>query len=190
MTPRLVHLNGPPGIGKSTVAQRYVEGRPGTLNLDIDRLRSFVGGWREHFGDTGEIVRPLALGMARTHLLGGRDVILPQFLGRTSEIERFAEVAGTSGADFVEVMLTDSRENCVARFDRRGEQDSDEWHHLVRGLVADNGGTALLEAMYGQLTDVLRARPWVSIVVSAEGEIDNAHRALARLLAPSANPTG
>jgi len=34
--PRLIHLNGPPGIGKSTIAQRYVDQHPEVLNLDIN----------------------------------------------------------------------------------------------------------------------------------------------------------
>ncbi|MEJ7706101.1 MAG: hypothetical protein WKF82_13395 [Nocardioidaceae bacterium] len=42
--PRLIHLNGPPGIGKSTLAQWYVDNHPGVLNLDIDQVRCLIGG--------------------------------------------------------------------------------------------------------------------------------------------------
>ena len=55
--PRLILLNGPPGIGKSVLAQLWADDHPGVLNLDIDRLRVLVGGWRERFAETGEIVR-------------------------------------------------------------------------------------------------------------------------------------
>ncbi|MEJ7742270.1 MAG: hypothetical protein WKF73_06810 [Nocardioidaceae bacterium] len=41
--PRLIHLNGPPGIGKSTLAQWYVDNHPGVLNLDIDQVRCLIG---------------------------------------------------------------------------------------------------------------------------------------------------
>ena len=60
--PRLIHLNGPPGIGKSVLAQLWVQDHPGVLNLDIDRLRVLVGEWRERFAETGEIVRPACTG--------------------------------------------------------------------------------------------------------------------------------
>ncbi|MDQ3306760.1 MAG: hypothetical protein M3499_00100 [Actinomycetota bacterium] len=40
---RLTHVNGPPGIGKSTLARRYVNGHPGVLNCDIDVLKTLVG---------------------------------------------------------------------------------------------------------------------------------------------------
>ncbi|MGI8702372.1 MAG: hypothetical protein ACR2JU_14445 [Nocardioidaceae bacterium] len=35
---RLIHLNGPSRVGKSTLARRYVDEHPGTLALDLDVL--------------------------------------------------------------------------------------------------------------------------------------------------------
>lgn len=60
--PRLTHLNGPPGTGKSVLAQLRAQDHPGVLHLDIDRLRVLVGGWRQRFAETGEILRPLTRG--------------------------------------------------------------------------------------------------------------------------------
>jgi len=42
--PRLILLNGPPAAGKSTLAQMYADEHPLTLNLDIDKIRSLLGG--------------------------------------------------------------------------------------------------------------------------------------------------
>lgn len=53
--PRVIHLNGPPGIGKSTIAQLYVDEHPGTLNLDIDRVQCLIGGWRDDFWRAREL---------------------------------------------------------------------------------------------------------------------------------------
>jgi hypothetical protein len=47
--PRLIHLNGPSRVGKSTLARRYVDEHPGTLALDLDVLAGLIGGWREDF---------------------------------------------------------------------------------------------------------------------------------------------
>lgn len=41
----LVVLNGPPASGKSTIAKRFVEARPLSLNLDVDVVRGMLGGW-------------------------------------------------------------------------------------------------------------------------------------------------
>lgn len=97
VTARLILLNGPPGIGKSTLSRRYGAAHPGVLDLDVDRLRGFIGGWEDRFSETGEIVRPLGLALAATHLRGGRDVVLPQYLGDLGEVARFERVAHEAG---------------------------------------------------------------------------------------------
>ena len=66
--PRLVHLNGPPGIGKSTLARRYVADRPLAFCLDIDGFRRLIGGWAEHPEQSGQLARRMALAMAREHI--------------------------------------------------------------------------------------------------------------------------
>jgi hypothetical protein len=37
--PTLLHLNGPSGVGKSTLARAHAARHPGTLVCDIDELR-------------------------------------------------------------------------------------------------------------------------------------------------------
>jgi predicted kinase len=180
---RLIHLNGPPGIGKSTLAQLYVDDHPGVLNLDIDLVRTLIGGWRDRFAETGQIVRPVALAMAAAHLRGGRDVIMPQYLGRLGEIERFGVVARDNGAAFCEIAVMDDRHQALARF-YRGRDDDDKagWHLAVRQIVEQGGGTALLADIYDQLTSVLAARPQVTILASTEGAITEDYQALTTIL--------
>jgi predicted kinase len=180
--PRLIHLNGPPGIGKSTLAQLYIGEHPGVLNLDIDQLRALIGGWRERFAETGAIVRPVALAMAGAHLRRGRDVVMPQYLGRLSEIERFEAVAQDSGAVFVEVVLMDDKQRSVERFNRRGDNSEFPWHRQVQEIVERNGGQALLAGMYDQLTALLAARHDAIVVPSAAGAVQQTYEALAAIL--------
>ena len=184
--PRLIHLNGPPGIGKSVLARMWAQDHPGVLNLDIDRLRALIGGWRERFAETGEIVRPLALGMAGTHLLGGLDIVMPQFLGRLSEIERFEAVAHQSGAVFCEIVLMDTKEHALERFrhrsDRGGDDGAAAWHQFVQEVVERAGGHAYLERSYDQVTAVLAARPTATVIPTAAGAIPQAYQALTAAL--------
>ena len=170
---RLIHLNGPPGIGKSTVARAYVATRPGTLNCDVDVLRTMVGGWAEDFGRTGHLIRPAALAFISGYLGASGDVVLPQMLVDPDEVKRFAGAAESVGADYVEIMLLDEEDQAVDRFHRRGEgAAADVWHEQVRGFVAAEGGDALLRDNYAGLLSLLDLRPQIRVVTSREGAVD------------------
>lgn len=176
--PRFILLNGPPGIGKSTLAQLFVDNHPGTLNLDADQLRSMIGGWRDRFAETGHLVRPIALNVAQTHLHGGQDVIMPQYLGKISEIERFETAAHHTGAEFLEIVLMDTKQRAVRRFAQRGEHDTLPWHRYVVEYVRHNGGESILAQMYDQLTEAIHARPRAEVLFTTPGAIQQSYRDL------------
>ena len=138
MPPLLLHLNGPPAIGKSTLAALWTDRHPGTLNLDIDALHRLIGGWQDEDNRTHDILRPVALAMAATHLHGGRDVVLPQYLAKLEEIQRFEQVAHDHGATFREIVLLADKPESIDRFERR--HDLTEWDEHNRALVARHGG--------------------------------------------------
>jgi predicted kinase len=182
--PRLIHLNGPPGIGKSTLAQQYADEHPGVLNLDIDQLRTMIGGWRERFEETGGIVRPVALSMAAAHLRSGRDVVMPQLLFRLSEIDRFEAAAHDSGASFREIVLMDTKERALERFNQRGQSTELPWHQQVLQIVERSGGEAHLADTHDRLMAVLAARPDAIVVPSVAGAIQQTYQALTAILDP------
>jgi predicted kinase len=177
----LIHLNGPPGIGKSTLAALYADRHPGTLNLDIDSLHRLVGGWRDPDTHAHELLRPVALAMASTHLAGGRDVVLPQYLARVEEIERFERVARECGATFREVVLLDDKAASISRFGSR--EDESEWGRHNDQIVAAQGGPEFLAAMYDRLMEALRLRPAAVAVRSERGEVEATYGALLAALA-------
>jgi predicted kinase len=184
--PLLIHLNGPPGIGKSTLSGLYADRNPGTLNLDIDSLHRLVGGWQDADTHMHEILRPLALAMASTHLAAGRDVVLPQYLARLEEIERFERVALERNARFVEVVLLDEKAASIARFDSR--QDDSAWGRHNRRAVAAQGGPVFLASMYDRLLEVLRLRPAATVVRSEPGDIEATYGSLMRALGQRDRP--
>jgi predicted kinase len=186
---RLLHLNGPPGIGKSTLARRYAAEHPGVLNCDIDVLRTLIGGWEDDFAGAGGLIRPAALAFVGAYLAEGHDVVLPQMLARVTELERFEAAATEVGAGFVTVMLMDDESSAIARFHARGAGDGeavDPWHEQVRRIVADEGGDGVLTHYHRRLREVLAVRPDAVEVTSVDGDLDATYRAV--LTAVGATP--
>lgn len=174
---RLILLNGMPGIGKSTLADRYAIEHPGVLHLDADRVRRMIGG---DVADTAEPARVLALAMAGAHLRAGHDVVLPQLVARLDQIARFEEVARQAGASFVEVLIVDEEGSPQERFRRR--QGDDPWHADVLRLVEREGGSARLAAYESGLSEVAAARAATLVLHAQEGDVDQTYAALLRLL--------
>ncbi len=104
---RLIHLNGPPRVGKSTLARRYADEHPGTLLLDLDVLAGLIGGWRDDFSAALETARGQGRELAVRHLRSGHDVVLPQLVtvhDRDPD-PAFEQAAATAGATSIQVAL-------------------------------------------------------------------------------------
>ena len=177
--PRLVLLNGPPAVGKSTVAELYADRHPYVLNLDIDRLRCLVGGWRTRVDETGALVRSMALAMAAAHLGAGHDVLVPQYVGRLSQFDRFAAVARDRGATFVELVLMDTRQRSLERFARRADTGAHPWHEQPADEVA---------RMYDRLIEVVASRPRSTVIPSDDGNLVQTYELVVGALEPSSGP--
>lgn len=119
--PKLVLLNGPPAVGKSTVARRYADEHPLTLVLEIDTVRALLGSWLDDPQRSGWAARMIALAMARTHLEAGHNVIVPQLLTRREFVEMLRETTEAAGATFSELTLMDPRDVVLARLEQRSE---------------------------------------------------------------------
>jgi predicted kinase len=184
---RLVLVNGVPASGKSTLAHRYADEDPLTLVLDIDLVRRMLGGWKDSLNEAGLLARRIAVEMARTHLRAGRDVVVPQFLGRVGFVQTLAELCEDVGADFVEVVLLSSPDEAVSRFVRRSVTSTEPGDRDAAAQVERDGGAdAQLRAMYHQLLEVVAARPASWILTTIEGDIDATYAALREHVLPPA----
>jgi predicted kinase len=144
--PVLVQLNGAPASGKSTLArawaQRHAADLP--LALDIDVLRSMLGGWLEAPGDAGIAARAVAVAGIRAHLGSGRDVIIPQYLYRTAFVDELREVAEAVPADFLECAILVEADAAADRFDRRqvtSSTNSAPYAPVVHGDLGEHSMT-------------------------------------------------
>lgn len=174
-TPKLIILNGPLGIGKSTLAQLYVDEHPLALKLDIDELCAQIGQWRDQAPESRRLSKDLAEIMTKTYLNSGHDVVIPQIFRQTKWLEALEKVASDTGAEFYEILLDVERDEAIRRFEVRGGVRSG-------GLIDRGGGIVKVEAMYDEMAETARARPSTKCLIPQFGDIDATYKALMNLL--------
>jgi predicted kinase len=180
--PRLIHLNGLSGIGKSTIARLYADRHPGVLNLDADHIVCLVGGWQDDFWNTVRAARLLAVGMAETHLRAGHDVVMPQLATRAVEIEGFEEAARRSGAEYREIVLTAGKEPALERFVGRAARSGSVQQRQLDDVVARNGGPTLLALIHDQLAEYIPSRPDCAVVDNESLTVEQTYDAVITVL--------
>ena len=115
-----IFLNGLPGSGKSTYARRFVDGRRGWLNLDVDLMRGLLGTASVDFGAAGAEVQPLALAVLREHISLGRNVIFPQLFFVPEEAAEFEAIVRDAGGRVIRSVLHEDVDECWRRVEQRG----------------------------------------------------------------------
>ena len=114
----LLAINGAPGVGKSTLAGKYANDVPLALIVEIDALRTQIGGWAER-EDSRLVARDLALALMRSHLSNGYTVVVPQFLGRLDYLVAMQRLAEEVNTPCVEACLVCDSDVLIDRFRRR-----------------------------------------------------------------------
>lgn len=171
---RLIHLNGLPSIGKSTLARRYAADHPGVLVCDIDVIRTMISDWQDS-AEAAERSRIVGLAMATAYLGTGRDVVLPQLVADPGQLARFAGAADGAGAAYVHVMLTADPDVVARRLRDRASASDDEWTAFATAHWDAAGGDDALRAWAARLDDLPATR-------LASTELDPTYDALLALL--------
>ena len=161
---RLIHLNGPPGVGKSSLGERFAE-RTGAAVVEIDAIRTQIDGWESDEGSK-LVARERALELISAHLRGGSDVVVPQYLGRLDFIDRLEAVALAVDASFLEVMIAADATTAATRFRTRRRALKEAGTAHPQDEIAENEIAPLVNDAVDRLVAVARSR---SDVVSIEG---------------------
>jgi predicted kinase len=120
--PKLIHLNGPAGIGKDTIAQKYIDAHPFALCIRTDDIITAIGQWSaaENYDPARHMAFNLALKMVETHLAAGYDVIVPHLLTDLDEAKSLENVAQKQAVSFVEIFLNSDKTDAIDRVFERG----------------------------------------------------------------------
>jgi predicted kinase len=163
---RLVLINGAPGSGKSTIAHALAQDGQMALALDIDALKHSLGRWAEDPSASGLHARRLTLVVASEQLRAGFDLVIGQYLARTSFIEDLERLAERHGAWFHEFVLDLDAAALEKRLAERASSPDRQEHAVNNRLVGPDDAAALVQSM-----ELLRQRRPRACWVDAAGSL-------------------
>jgi predicted kinase len=176
--PKLIHLNGPAGIGKDTIAQKYIDTHPLALCIRTDEIITTLGQWSmtHNYDPARHLAFDLALSMITTHLKVGYDVIVPHLLTDIEEAEALEKVASTLNAPFIEILLSTDKSDALERVFERGTRGEPG----APPLTPDDRDE--FEELYDNVYLAADTRVKLFRVSSIKGDIDGTYQKIANII--------
>ncbi|MEK7072992.1 MAG: AAA family ATPase [Patescibacteria group bacterium] len=148
----LVIINGPCGIGKSTVASALHQTMPLSFLVDIDAIRRLISGYREHAEESGQSSFLVVLAMIDAYIQTGHDVIVEKMLFDETRLDRMIALATQRNAHVTEVMLWASKDFVLKRAADRGYRED--------GLLTPEK----CERFWNEMNELKAKRPHATII--------------------------
>ncbi len=118
---KLVILNGPAGVGKSTVAEKLHAEMPMAFLVNVDAWRRQISQWREMRRESQVLSYKIAAAAIGACLADGHDVIVDKaILNDDSTLEELVATGEKFGADVHEIILTADKDVVMNRAISRG----------------------------------------------------------------------
>ena len=117
---KLIIINGPSGIGKSTVATRLCHHIPSSFLVDVDELRREMPDYRERRAESLSFAYERTREIIDEELNRGHDVIIDKTISSAGVLDSFIERGKRHGAEIFEILLFAEKEVVHKRADDRG----------------------------------------------------------------------
>lgn len=117
---RLIIVNGPWGVGKSTLAARLHAEMPRAFHVELDAIRRSISGYDDDAEASFRFAIRIASDIIERCLVEGRDVIVDKMLRAHDLIDDIRAAGDRHGADVREVILWASKDAVLARGAQRG----------------------------------------------------------------------
>jgi len=118
---KLIIINGAPGVGKSTVAEKLHAELLLSFLIVIDTWWKQISNWRENRKESQRLVYKIALVSIDAYLEEGKDVIVDKaILNDIKTLDELVRIGERHGAEVFELVLMASKEVVLERATQRG----------------------------------------------------------------------
>jgi len=124
---KLIMINGPTGVGKTTLAKKLHEVMPMSFLIDLDEQRRFISHYREYKKESGKLSFDVALAILEVCMKNGYDYIIGKgilaagpYIHDKNLIEKFAKIGKKYKAEIYEIFLWADKEVTYKRMQKRG----------------------------------------------------------------------
>jgi len=118
---KLLIINGPSGIGKSTLAEKLHREIPLSLLIDVDAWRRFISEYRTHRTESAELAYRITLAAVDSYLASGHSVIVEKAMSDNMILDAFVRCGAKHGAEVHEFLLVIAgKETLLQRAEQRG----------------------------------------------------------------------
>jgi predicted kinase len=118
---KLIILNGPSGIGKSTIAQRLHREIPSSVLIEVDEVRrTLMPDYRERREESHRLAYEHTADAVEENLKSGHDVIIDKTILDAQIIDSFVAIGKTHNAEVYEFFLFADKATVQKRADERG----------------------------------------------------------------------
>jgi len=134
---KFIILNGPAGVGKSTLSENLNQAMPFSYHLRLDAIRRHIGDFKNNVAESTELAFEIGLKIADMFLTRGFDVIFDKGLRDEAQIEEMILFAKKYNAEVFEITLWADKETVLSRVQARGfkpymlltmEKAEEFWH--------------------------------------------------------------
>jgi broad-specificity NMP kinase len=120
---KLIIINGPTGIGKSTISKMIHNDLALSFLLAMDEQRRYISKYREYRIDSRDLVRNLSLGIIDTYLQTGHDVIIDAVIIDSILMGKIMAIGAKYNATILEFILNSDKNTLIERAKNRGYRE-------------------------------------------------------------------
>jgi predicted kinase len=117
---KIIIINGPTGIGKSTISRMVHQDLPLSFLLSIDEQRRYISHYRENRIESRDLVRNLALGIIDNYLQTGNNIIIDAVITDIEFIEKIIQIGQKHNSQIFEFILNSDKDTLIKRAKERG----------------------------------------------------------------------